>query len=214
MPLSIKVKANKNISGIYANGGWCLHNHKLQPFPLFRLGMVSGFFGLASCFGYCPFWPAIWELPRLLGRKSQLQIANSTLRHAIWLAVQPHPFRRIFPHFSEENLSRGAKLSTVRHACVSLRQDASADADADAVDALTARGGSKIAPKNRLPLVGEGGCFDSAEEEGRKPSGGWLFASRVACGYFMDPDPKTPCTPTGKRPLISPISCKKCRLDC
>lgn len=136
------------------------------------------------------------------------------MRHAIWLAVQPHPFRRILPHFSEENLSRGAKLSTVRHAFVSLRQDASADADADAVDALTARGGSKIAPKNRLPLVGEGGCFDSAEEEGRKPSGGWPFASRVACGYFMDPDPKTPCTPTGKRPLISPISCKKCRLDC
>jgi len=33
MPLSIKVKANKNIFGIYANGGWRLHNHKLLSFP-------------------------------------------------------------------------------------------------------------------------------------------------------------------------------------
>jgi len=40
MPLSIKVKANKNIFGIYANGGWRLHNHKLLSFspPVFALG--------------------------------------------------------------------------------------------------------------------------------------------------------------------------------
>jgi len=63
MPLSIKVKANKNIFGIYANGGWRLHNHKLLSFPppVFALGNGQQIFGLGRCFGYCPvFGQQFW----------------------------------------------------------------------------------------------------------------------------------------------------------
>jgi len=78
---------------------------------------------------------------------------------------------------------------------VSLRQDA------DAVDAPTNGGSSTVAPRNRLPFLGgwvvllRGGvCFFLGGFPGFS-SRGWPFASRVSCGYFIDPGPHPLKTP-------------------
>jgi len=110
MPLSIKVKANKNIFGIYANGGWRLHNHKLLSFPHpgFCAREWSADFWPRSMFWLLPgFWPTVLGTsPGLLEPKSQLQIANSV--EACNLAIHTHPlsFTRISPEFSRELVAR------------------------------------------------------------------------------------------------------------
>lgn len=100
MPLSIKVKANKNISGIYANGGWCLHNHKLQPFPLFRLGMVSGFLAWLHVLATAHFGQQFGNYPDCLAESlnCKLQTAHWGMQFGLPYSHTPFvAFSRTFP---------------------------------------------------------------------------------------------------------------------
>lgn len=131
-----------------------------------------------------PWAPRPHNKPWAKSLNCKLQTA---LRHAIWVfwhSPRPDSFysgmpdASVLPEFSPANLSRGAKLSTVRRSLVSLPQrPASAAATPCCIQKFVSLSGASS------PSLWH--------RQGAIPC-----ASRVSCGYFMDtPHPATqlPC---------------------